>query len=162
MIIYPQQPSDIVKKLPPSIDEITSLICVLFIGAHPLTNEWLTEKAKPLAVRDNKVHQALLWLKANNRLYKDLEIDEHVLAQLEHNPVLPFHIEHIMPSEATHRSTSGYDPSQASHSDCDGINVNATNCDNAGMDVSEIPFSSVVITDVENVVGSSQLAAAAV
>ena len=33
IIIYPQHPSQIARKLPPSIEEITSLICVLFVGS---------------------------------------------------------------------------------------------------------------------------------
>lgn len=78
LIIYLQCPSDIAKKLPPSIEEITSPICILFIGAHPPSSEWLREKAKPLAVHANKVHQALLWLKTHNHLYKDIEIDDSV------------------------------------------------------------------------------------
>ena len=69
LIVYPQTPSDIAKKLPPSIEDIASPICVLFIGSHPPSNEWLRDKAKPLAVRGSKVRQALLWLKHNNHLY---------------------------------------------------------------------------------------------
>lgn len=50
LIVYLQQPSTIAKKLPPSIEEITSPIYVLFVGSHPPSKEWLREKAKPLAV----------------------------------------------------------------------------------------------------------------
>ena len=94
LIIYPQQPSEIAKKLPPSIEDITSPICVLFVGAHPPSEEWLRDKAKPLAVRGNKVRQALLWLKRHNSLYKDVEIDEDVLLRLDSDPVLPF-VKHL-------------------------------------------------------------------
>ncbi|THU75801.1 hypothetical protein K435DRAFT_706396, partial [Dendrothele bispora CBS 962.96] len=46
IIIYPQQPSAVAKLLPPSIEEISSPICVLFIGSQPPSSEWLRTKAK--------------------------------------------------------------------------------------------------------------------
>lgn len=155
LIIYPQRPSQVAKKLPPSIEEITSPICILFIGAHVPSKEWLRDKAKPLAVRSDKVRKALLWLKAHNRLYKDIEIDEGVLSCLDTQPALPFHIEHVNPSHATEVSTYGYNPSNAASTGDPGLHE--ISCDAA-----DIPFSSVVITDVDNAVSSSQLAAAAI
>ena len=170
LIIYPQRPSEIAKKLPPSIEEITSPICVVFIGAHPPTKEWLRDKAKPLAVRAQKVRRALLWLKSHNTLYKDIVIDEAVLNHLDTNPALPFHVEHLVSSHATDVSTSGYDPSCSSTgSDPAPLtdpSSSSTGSDSAPLtdsaDTGDIPFSSVVITDVENGVSSSQLAAAAI
>ena len=155
LIIYPQRPSDIAWKLLPSVDDITSPICVLFIGAHAPSMEWLRDKAKPLAVHGYKVRQALQWLKTHNRLYKDIEIDKSVLSHLDTNPVLPFHVEHIPLSHATEVSTSGYVESGSSAA------VHDIHTDRSA-ETDDIPFSSVVITDVDNVVSSSQLAAAAI
>ena len=166
LIVYPQKPSDIAKKLPPSIEDITSPICVLFVGAHPSSNEWLRDKAKPLAVRANKVRHALLWLKSHNHLYKDIEINEGVLEELQFNPVLPFHVEHVTGSHATDVSTSGYDPT--SQNDVEPVSTSLpSNPVSVPPGVttaqdSEIPFPSIVITDVENIVSSSQMAAAAI
>ncbi|KAJ6555900.1 hypothetical protein B0H19DRAFT_1292726 [Mycena capillaripes] len=50
IIIYPQQASKIADILPPSVEEITSPVCVLFVGASPPTpngseitrNPWLS------------------------------------------------------------------------------------------------------------------------
>lgn len=64
IIIYPQQPSKIAEILPPSIEEITSPVCVLFVGSSPPTPEWLRDHAKPLAVNAGRVRKALEWLKA--------------------------------------------------------------------------------------------------
>ncbi|KAJ7911719.1 hypothetical protein B0H13DRAFT_1451694, partial [Mycena leptocephala] len=72
MIIYPQQPSKIADILPPSIEEITSPVCILFVGSSPPTPEWLREHAKALAVNAGRVRAALRWLKTHNHLYKDI------------------------------------------------------------------------------------------
>ncbi|KAJ7870397.1 hypothetical protein B0H13DRAFT_1896207 [Mycena leptocephala] len=95
IMIYPQQPSNIASILPPSLEEITAPVCVLFVGSSPLTPEWLRDHAKPLAVNATRVHNALQWLKAHNPLYQDMVINEECLQQLEETPVLPFNIEHI-------------------------------------------------------------------
>ncbi|KAF7378322.1 ATP-dependent DNA helicase [Mycena sanguinolenta] len=109
IIIYPQQPSEIAQILQPSVDEITSPVCVLFVGASPPTPEWLRNHAKPLAVNAGRVRAALQWLKSHNHLYKDVRINEECLLQLEENPILPFKIEHILPSAANEVSTARYD-----------------------------------------------------
>ena len=41
--------------LPPSIEEVVSPICVIFVGSSPPSTEWLCDKAKPLAVHADKV-----------------------------------------------------------------------------------------------------------
>ncbi|KAJ7931878.1 hypothetical protein B0H13DRAFT_1459951, partial [Mycena leptocephala] len=89
VIIYPQQPSKIADILPPSVEEITEPICVLFVGSSRPTPEWLREHAKPLAVNATRVRNALEWLKKHNPLYRDIKINEDCLRQLEENPVLP-------------------------------------------------------------------------
>ncbi|KAJ7307886.1 hypothetical protein DFH08DRAFT_823969 [Mycena albidolilacea] len=93
IIIYPQQPSKIAQILPPSVDEITSPVCVLFVGSSPPTPEWLRDHAKPLAVNAGR----------------DIQINEECLRQLNENPVLPFSIEHILPSAANEASTTRFD-----------------------------------------------------
>ena len=112
-----------------------------------------------------------MWLKTHNYLYKDIEIDEGVLQQLDSGPILPFHVEHITPSQATENSTAGYNP-LASNTHLSGQDSENTgpsissmidlNPVNSTSIAEEIPFASMVITDVENTVSSSQLAAAAI
>ncbi|KAJ7805331.1 hypothetical protein B0H13DRAFT_1464607, partial [Mycena leptocephala] len=89
VIIYPQQPSKVANILPPSIEEITSPVCVLFVGSSPPSPEWLREHAKPLAVNAHHIRKALEWLKTHNPLYRDIKFNEDCLRQLEANPVLP-------------------------------------------------------------------------
>ncbi|KAJ7887453.1 hypothetical protein B0H13DRAFT_1554651, partial [Mycena leptocephala] len=72
IIIYPQQPFKVADVLPPSVEEITAPVCVLFVGSSAPTPEWLREHAKPLAVNAGRVRKALLWLKQHNPLYRDI------------------------------------------------------------------------------------------
>lgn len=41
IIVFPQQPKYVIDLLPPSLDEISSYVCVVFMGSHPPTLEWL-------------------------------------------------------------------------------------------------------------------------
>ena len=151
IIIYPQHPEHIATVLPPSMEEIITPVCVLFVGSKPPTQSWLCEKAKPLSVRWEKVQDALLWLKAHNHLYKDVIIDHDMLNDLQQEQILPFHIEHILNTESSDSLTSHYDPSinlaQGSH-------VTPAN--------NNIPFEKVVITDVDAHAPAHELRAAAV
>ncbi|KAJ7729617.1 hypothetical protein B0H14DRAFT_3097930 [Mycena olivaceomarginata] len=126
IIIYPQQPSKMADILPHSVEEITSPVCVLFVGTSSPTPEWLRSHAKPLAVNAGRVCVALQW---------DIKINEEFLHELEQNSVLPFSVEHILPSAANEAATAR--PSE------------------------EIPFQNVVITDVEGHASSNELRAAA-
>jgi len=60
VIIYPQRPGAIAKILPPNIDEVTSPVCVLFMGAAKPTAEWLQKNSKPLTVRACKMYFLIL------------------------------------------------------------------------------------------------------
>jgi len=84
IIIHPQQPDKIATMLPPSVNDIVTPICVVFVGSSPPSDQWLKEKAKPLAVRREKVYDALVWLKANNPLYHDIIISSENLKALPH------------------------------------------------------------------------------
>ncbi|KAF9053993.1 hypothetical protein BDP27DRAFT_1386311 [Rhodocollybia butyracea] len=110
IIIYPQKPSVVASLLPPSVEDITLPICVVFIGSTRPSDAWLEKYAKPLTVRPAKVRAALVWLKKHNKLYKDIKINESLLNALPPSSVLPIHIEVISPAEVNEGLTSGYDP----------------------------------------------------
>ena len=147
IIIYPQNPSAIAASLPPTVEEMTSPLCVLFVGASKPSDEWLRDKAKPLAVRGNKVRNALYWLKSHNRYYKDIAINESVLAELDANPILPFHVEHVIPSGRVDEVTARYD--------------NASQLDSDRGVQHDVAFENVVISDVQGSATSNELRAAA-
>ncbi|PBK86775.1 hypothetical protein ARMGADRAFT_1047806 [Armillaria gallica] len=135
VIVYPQRPSEIARSLPPTVEEIMSPLCVLFV-------------AKPLAVNGAHVRAALKWLKANNPLYSDIEINETILQELDSNLNLPFIVQHILPSVAADTLTSRYE---------------------GPVDYPKVPmpqqsgmnFESVVIADVDITSSSNNLRAAA-
>ncbi|KAJ7433065.1 hypothetical protein B0H11DRAFT_2165060 [Mycena galericulata] len=99
IIVYPQQPSAIAATLPPSIEEITTPICVVFVGSNPPSLEWIRTKARPLIVRKERVMKALEWLSVHNHLYKDVFIDRTVFDGHGDIVHIPFHVEHIIPSD---------------------------------------------------------------
>ncbi|KAJ7094151.1 hypothetical protein C8R44DRAFT_645623 [Mycena epipterygia] len=140
IIVYPQRPSAIAQTLPPSVEDITTPICVIFVGAKPPTPEWLKTKASPLTVRKERVLNALSWLKINNHFYRDVFIDKSVLANYEDELMLPFHIQHIVPSARIDATTSDYVPTSAP---------------------SVVPFQTVVVTDVDGNAPSHVLRSAA-
>ncbi|KAJ7688748.1 hypothetical protein B0H17DRAFT_1160264 [Mycena rosella] len=88
VIIYPLQLSKVANILPPLIEEITTPVCVLFVGSSVPTPEWLREHAKPLAVNATRVRNTLRCLKQHNPLYRDILINEECLQHLEENPIL--------------------------------------------------------------------------
>ncbi|KAF8222344.1 hypothetical protein L208DRAFT_1323174, partial [Tricholoma matsutake] len=151
IIIYPQEPQRVTTVLPPSIEEITSLICVIFVGSTPPSREWLRDKAKPLAVCGHKVRQVLVWLKTHNPQYRGIEINYNVLNTLPTNNLLPFHIEHVLPSENGDPLTSRYNISSSSTSDVHQQPVPAD---------AEIAFQKLVISDVEGHTSLNELKAA--
>lgn len=134
IIIYPQHPEDLATVLPPSVDNIITPICVIFVGSSPPTKEWLEEHAKPLMVRKEKVRAALVWLKRHNPLYENVIIDSSAVDSLPENSLLPYHIEHQLPDEKNDALTSRYD-------------VNHTSALEAS-DKSHTLFDNVVISDV--------------
>ena len=60
VIIYPQNVDVVAKKLPPSIQDIVTPICVLFVGASGPLKEWLQKNARLLTVRADRVRATLL------------------------------------------------------------------------------------------------------
>lgn len=56
IIIYPQKPEIVTKKLLPGIEDIVTPVYVLFIGSKPLTQEWLNKKATLLTAHADHIH----------------------------------------------------------------------------------------------------------
>ncbi|PBK94397.1 hypothetical protein ARMGADRAFT_883351, partial [Armillaria gallica] len=79
VIVYPQCPSKVSRMPPPSIDEITSPICILFVGAQLPMQDWLKNHVKPLAVSGHCVQWAFACLKTHNPHYHDILLNECVL-----------------------------------------------------------------------------------
>ncbi|KAK0186282.1 hypothetical protein F5146DRAFT_936137 [Armillaria mellea] len=152
VIIYPQRPSDIMSMLPPSLEEITSPICILFVGLQAPSQDWLRNHAKLLAVNGSCVCKALAWLKANNPYYRDIELNEPILTYLDTNPVLPFSVQHIPLSTSAETLTDRYEPP---------VHTTRLGClHETLLKPEDIPWESVVITDVNMDISSNRLKAA--
>ncbi|KAJ6613653.1 hypothetical protein B0H10DRAFT_1679138, partial [Mycena sp. CBHHK59/15] len=164
VIVYPQQPSDIAKVLPPSIEEVVTPICVIFVSSNPPTKEWLQKKAKPLTVCKERVMAALDWLKSYNPLYKDIEINHHVFDSQPSETIFPFHVQHILPSASINATTSSYVPAPQEKNPGDPEpNIKpATEAPDLAtimnpLTTAPILFESVVVMDVEGHASSSKL-----
>lgn len=157
IIIYPQRPSAIATILPPSLEEVSTPICVVFVGASPPSKEWLQQKAKPLVVRRAKVRSALIWLKKHNPLYQDIVINEEIINSFPSESTLPVHIEHVLPCDDREALTARYDNS---------VTLMPMSNDNSG-EVSgassiDTLFEKVVIANVNGNASTNELCAAAI
>ena len=134
IIVFPQQPEWILNILPPPVDEIVTLICVIFIGSSVPSKEWLKRHAHPLVIQKEKVFAALTWLCAHNPFYGDVAINRAALNVLDECDVLPVHIEVVPSSVGRDSLTSRYD----------GVTENVPSYSE-----NECSFESVVVTNVE-------------
>ncbi|KAH9848176.1 hypothetical protein C2E23DRAFT_710873, partial [Lenzites betulinus] len=155
IIIHPQRPEQLTTILPPSIDDIITPICVIFVGSTVPSKQWLEKKAKPLVVRREKIRAALYWLKNNNPLYSTVVIDDDRLAALPLDGILPYDIEHLPSDAAADSLTSRYDAPDAP------MDVHAE-ISARDLEHREVQFQKVVITDVDGRAPSNQLRAAAI
>ncbi|KAJ7677861.1 hypothetical protein DFH06DRAFT_909528, partial [Mycena polygramma] len=158
IIVYPQRPSAVAATLPPSITDVITPICVIFVGSQPPTAEWLKEKATPLVVRKERVQNALAWLKVNNYLYHDVVVDNAALNEIPDESILPFHIQHIVPNRGIDVTTSDYIPGSSQPPAALAVPDLAEILKPAP---TSIPFESVVVADVNGDAPSHELRSAA-
>ncbi|KAF8322939.1 uncharacterized protein EI90DRAFT_2936214, partial [Cantharellus anzutake] len=77
------------KKMPWLTRVLASIIMVTYVGQDQLPMQWLKSTFR---VWHHNVLQALQWLIHYNPLYRDVEIDESILASL-HNDDIPIEIQ---------------------------------------------------------------------
>ncbi|KAF9057089.1 hypothetical protein BJ165DRAFT_1304485, partial [Panaeolus papilionaceus] len=82
VILFPQDVTPVAQTLPPSLNELSAPVCIIFVGSHKPSDDWLLHKAKPLTIRPYVVRRALEWLKINNELYRHVTIDHDMLDAL--------------------------------------------------------------------------------
>ncbi|CAF4063150.1 unnamed protein product [Rotaria sp. Silwood2] len=83
-ITFLQNLPNIVNSLPLKLDDLCDTLTVIFVGAHPPERVHLK---KVLTARKKKVTQAMHWLKNNNILYQNVEINIHNINQLPDDDV---------------------------------------------------------------------------
>ncbi|THU80767.1 hypothetical protein K435DRAFT_621988, partial [Dendrothele bispora CBS 962.96] len=145
IIIYPQNPTSVLDLLPPPMEDLCTAVCVIFVGPHPPSQDWLKEKATPLIFRKEKLQRALEWLRAHNPLYRDVRINQAFLDGLQDEEILPVQIEHVYPDSRSDAVNSSYDNRQ------EGVS----------RDDSAIAFERVVVSDLSGNESSGVLKRAA-
>jgi Helitron helicase-like domain at N-terminus len=149
-IFHQQDIGKIATHLPPSIEEIVSHVCVLFIGPTKPHNLWIRQHAKPLVVRADVVRRALIWLKNNNPLYASVNINHTVLNEIEDAGGLPYKLEFELVQDISTATVTGHVPE-----------VNMSTCDSACEPPVDIEFENVVITDLDHTATPKQMREAA-
>ena len=147
-IYFHQNIQALANVLPPPIEEIIGHVCVLFVGSHKPTQQFLRTYATPLVVRAERVRAALLWLKTHNYLYRDIMIDHTLLNSIALENGLTYPVEHVESSLFDTDTTSGYtrqDESEATATDGDG----------------NIIFQNLMVSDLEGSPSSHEMKAAA-
>ncbi|KAG1894291.1 uncharacterized protein F5891DRAFT_1131008 [Suillus fuscotomentosus] len=166
VIIFLQRPSKVLEMLPPSIEDVLTPICVLFVGSSPPTTDWLHKHAKPLIVRKEKVRSALVWLCEHNILYSNVLINHDCLDSMSEEDIVPVHIETVPEDDARAQDvlTSQYDGDHNCDADSsfdeEPILSNKV-ADSSTASSAEDVFQHVVITDVNGNAPSHELHAAA-
>ncbi|KAJ7788773.1 hypothetical protein B0H14DRAFT_2398056, partial [Mycena olivaceomarginata] len=100
----------------------------------------------------------LAWLQSHDPLYKDIEINARVLDGQPDETILPFHIQHVVPSGGIDASLSSYIPN--------GTGPSVSKTDTPGPILSDIlnpptmhpiPFESVMVANVEGHTSPNEL-----
>lgn len=109
IVVYLQKPSPLTDILPPSIENVTTSICVIFTGYKKPSRHWLKTKAYLLIVQCEKVCKALVQLKNNNCHYHNVTVDNDTLNLYPEDDVIPIHVKVVPPCDEDDL-TSSYVP----------------------------------------------------
>lgn len=74
VITFMQNVPNIVKSLPLDVDDLCDILKIIFVGAK-IPNR--VELRRICGVNREKVHSALIWLKNNNHMYRDIPSRTH-------------------------------------------------------------------------------------
>lgn len=76
-----QNVPNIVKSLPLDVDDLCDILKIIFVGAK-IPNR--VELRRICGVNREKVHNALIWLKNNNHMYREIPSRTHNNAKNNH------------------------------------------------------------------------------
>ncbi|KAJ7359404.1 hypothetical protein DFH08DRAFT_621607, partial [Mycena albidolilacea] len=141
--IHPHEISKLATVLPRPMSELYDEIVIIFVSEDQQATADMFRRT-PFLVRRGYILRALVWLKANNPLYHDIEIDMDALAEypVDDDGHVPFPVQH----QATNDTIRGQNATYTGH----GIDTTeAIFAEYAGTD-GEIPLSVTGTFDVEN------------
>lgn len=152
IIVFPQSPDSLSEVLPPLVQDVEAMVCVIFVGSSRPSTDWILSKAKPLLVRREKVRSALQWLKANNPLYRNVRVSNSNISLLPSDSSLQVPVRFQESSDSDAATVEGYDSTRTA------VNLRSRN----EFDESAEPiFDKVVVADVDSNASSNELRAAA-
>lgn len=113
--LYDMNTNDVIKMLegqllPQPVISLASVLAITYLGTQKLPKNWLKNTFR---VRQFVVHDALIWLKANNPLYGDINIANELLDQLPEDDVpdeITSIIRHVSNDDIASREAEGYVP----------------------------------------------------
>ncbi|CAF4200105.1 unnamed protein product [Rotaria sp. Silwood2] len=161
-ITFLQSLPNIVNSLPLKLDDLCDTLKVIFVGAHPPERVHLK---KILTVRKKKVTEALHWLKKNNILYQNVEINLHNINQLPEDDVpeaIMLTMEQKIGDEETSSERVGYvpdplaDPTESTNSDTIPIS-NSGVLDVNGSTVTSEEIKNYVLRKIKNDKATEQM-----
>ncbi|CAF4778660.1 unnamed protein product [Rotaria sp. Silwood1] len=161
-ITFLQSLPNIVNCLPLKLDDLCDTLKVIFVGAHPPERVHLK---KILTVRKKKVTEALHWLKKNNILYQNVEINLHNINQLPEDDVpeaIMLTMEQNIGDEETSSERVGYvpdplaDPTESTNSDTIPIS-NSGVLDVNGSTVTSDEIKNYVLRKIKNDKATEQM-----
>ncbi|CAF3029262.1 unnamed protein product [Rotaria sp. Silwood2] len=161
-ITFLQSLPNIVNCLPLKLDDLCDTLKVIFVGAHPPERVHLK---KILTVRKKKVTEALHWLKKNNILYQNVEINLHNINQLPEDDVpeaIMLTMEQKIGDEETSSERVGYvpdplaDPTESTNSDTIPIS-NSGVLDVNGSTVTSEEIKNYVLRKIKNDKATEQM-----
>src|SRR5438046_2837488 len=82
IVTYPADPMLSLDHFPLRPAGLVQLVKVVFLTQHHLSLQEASSKLKFFLVHRERVFHALEWLKTNNPLYRDIELDHDTLAEL--------------------------------------------------------------------------------
>ncbi|KAF8425808.1 hypothetical protein L210DRAFT_3615050 [Boletus edulis BED1] len=104
------------QLMPQSANQLASVLAVTYIGRKRLPKNWLRSTFR---VRRRVVYEALMWLKKNNVLYRDIEISPERLESLPEDDIpleLSAIIRHEPDEDVGRREKEGYVPEDDEYS----------------------------------------------
>ena len=113
--LYDMNTNDVIKMLegqllPQPVISLASVLAITYLGTQKLPKNWLKNTFR---VQRFVVHDALIWLKANNPLYGDINIANELLDQLPEDDVpdeITSIIRHVSNDDIASREAEGYVP----------------------------------------------------
>ena len=96
------------QRMPSPVSSLASVIAIMFIGTKQLPMDWMR---KTFCVRQSKVYEALMWLKRNNPIYSNINVDQRRLGELPDDDI-PYELLSVlregMDEEAIERERESY------------------------------------------------------